>query len=110
MDDRNLYGKAIDPDKRGRHATFDSAVDAALAGILTEHDPFFDSLVDAWEGLFPGLPARPGRLENGCVYLYVDNAPTSFAVRPRLKAVAARLAQLPNAPKRLALRLEIHAR
>jgi len=109
MDDRNLYGKAVGLNERGRHATAASAFDAALKDLLTERNPFFDSLADCWKALFPTLPAWPGRYEDGKIFVYVKNAPTSFAVRPKLRTIAAKLAQLPGAPKRIDLRLEIHA-
>lgn len=99
----------IAPESRGRHGTLSSALDAAFKDLVAEHDPFFDSLVDNWSRLFPSLPAVPGRFEDGKIFVYVRNAPTSFAVRPRLRAIAARLARLPGAPKRIDLRLEIHA-
>ncbi|MBR2838504.1 MAG: hypothetical protein IKE55_06965 [Kiritimatiellae bacterium] len=101
--------KPIAPDQRGRHETLRSALDAAFKDLMTERNEFFDSLVDNWSRLFPSLPAVPGRYEDGKIFVYVRNAPTSFAVRPRLRAVAARLARLPGAPKRIDLRLEIHA-
>ena len=101
--------KPVDPDKRGRHKTVASAFEAAFKDLTTEKDPFFDSLVDNWKALYPTLPARPGRSEDGKIFIYVKNAPTSFVVRPKLRAIAARLAQLPGAPKKIDLRLEIHA-
>ena len=110
MEDRNLYGKAIDPHLRGRHKTFGSAVGAAFASMIVEKNEFFDSLVDNWRRLFPDQPARPGRYEDGKIFIYVKNAATSFMVRPRLRAVAGRLSQLPGAPRRIDLRLEIHSR
>ena len=109
FDDRNLYGKAIAPEKRGRHDSFPSALSAAMTDLTTEHNPFFDSLADVWPRLFPGLAARPGRYEDGKIFLYVRSASAAFMVRPRLRAVAARLASMPGAPKQVDLRLEIHA-
>lgn len=109
MEDRNLYGRAIEPEKRGRHETFGAAVGAALVDLTTEKNPFFDSLVDNWGSLFPGSAAKPGRYEDGKIFLYVRSAPASFAVRPKLRAMAARLAKLPGAPAKINLRLEIHA-
>lgn len=109
MDDRNLYGRAVGLNMRGRHKTVASAFDAALKDLLTERNPFFDSLADNWRVLFPDLPARPGRYEDGKIFIYVKNAPLSFAVRPKLRAIAARLAKLPGAPGKIDLRLEIHA-
>ena len=109
MDDRNLYGKAVGLNLRGRHRTVASAFDAALKDLLTERNPFFDSLADNWRELFPDLPAWPGRYEDGKIFVYVKNAPTSFVVRPKLRAIAARRAKRPGAPGRIDLRLEIHA-
>ena len=100
--------KPLDPDKRGRHKTTRSAFEAAFRDLTTEKNAFFDSLVDNWQRLFPGLPARPGRYEDGKIFVYVKNAPTAFLVRPRLRAIAAKLAALPGAPKRIDLRLEQH--
>lgn len=101
--------KPLAPDQRGRHASLSSALDAAFKDLVTERNAFFDSLADNWGRLFPSLPAVPGRYEDGKIFVYVRNAPTAFTVRPRLRSVAARLAQLPGAPKRIDLRLEIHA-
>ena len=109
MEDRNLYGRAVDPDRRGRHKTFRSALDAALADLVVERNDFFDKLSRSWKSLFPDQPARPGRYEDGKIFLYVRNAPTLFLMRPRLPAIRRRLAELPGAPSRIELRLEAHA-
>ena len=101
--------KPLAPDQRGRHANLSSALDAAFKDLVTERNAFFDSLVDNWSRLFPSLPAVPGRYEDGKIFVYVRNAATSYMVRPRLRTIAARLARLPGAPKRINLRLEIHA-
>ena len=105
----NVWGRAIGVDERGRHATTASAIDAALKDLLTEKNAFFDSLCDNWRRLFPTLPAKPGRYEDGKIFIYVANAPTSYTVRPRLRAIAAALARLPGAPKKIDLKLEIHS-
>lgn len=99
-----------DPEKRGRHRTFLSAVESAVGDLVTERSDFYDSLCDNWKALFPTLPARPGRLSDGVIFIYVRNAPTSFVVRPKLRQIKAKLLTLPGAPKTLDLRLEIHAR
>lgn len=109
MNDRNLYGKAIDVDKRGRHPSFSSSIDAVLSGMLTEKDAFFDTLAEKWQSLFPALPVKPGRFENGCIVLYVRSAPLLFSMRPKLKTVERTLAALPGAPKKIRLRLEVHS-
>ena len=98
-----------DPDKRGRHRTVVTAFDAALKDLLTERNPFFDSLVAKWPELFPGLKMFPGRCDGSTIYLYVRTASLSFLMRPRLPAIRAKVAAMPGAPKRLSLRLEIHA-
>ena len=108
MEDNNLYGKAYGLDKRGRHPTTASAFEAAFRDLTTEKNDFFDSLCDNWKRLFPNLPARPGRYEDGKIFVYVKNAPTAFLVRPKLRAIAAKLATLPGAPKKIDLRLEQH--
>ena len=100
--------KPISPELRGRHKTAASAFEAAFRALSVERNDFFDSLVDNWKALFPDLPARPGRAENGRIYVYVRNAPTSYVVRPRLREIAAKLATLPGAPEKIDLRLEIH--
>ena len=99
----------LDPEKRGRHETFGAAIDAAFADLLTQRNPFFDTLADRWPALFPNLPVRPGRYEDGKIFLYVKNAPTNFAMRGKLPLIRRTLAALPDAPKKLDLRLEIHA-
>ena len=104
----NVWGTAIDPDKRGRHATFGSAVRAAYADLIVERNAFFDTLADNWKRLFPNSPAHPGRYEDGKIFLYVRSASALFLMRPRLPAVRRALAQLPGAPKKIDLRLEIH--
>ena len=43
------------------------------------------------------------------LYVYVRNAPTLFMMRPKLRRIQAKLAALPNAPKKIDLCLEIHA-
>ena len=86
--------KPVSPERRGRHRTFVSALDAACADLMTERTDFFDSLADVWSSLFPGLAAKPGRYEDGKIFLYVKSAPASFGVRPKLRAIAARLAKL----------------
>ena len=107
MDDRNLYGKATGLEERGRYSTFGKALDAAVADLMTEKNEFFDSLADKWAELYPGLRARPGRYEDGVVYIYVPSAPQLFAVRPRLRSIKAKLASLPGAPAKLDVRLEV---
>lgn len=101
--------KPLAPFERGRYATFDSALDAACQDLRTEKNEFFDSLVDNWRKLFPKEPAKPGRYEDGKIFIYVKNAPTLYMMRPRLPAIKRKLEELPGAPKKIELRLEAHA-
>lgn len=97
-----------EPQNRGRHSTFGSAVSASLKILTYVPDAFFDSIVDKWQELFPALPAKPGRKEGNKLFLYVKSAPVLFSTRPRLAAVKRALAALPGAPRRLEVYLEIH--
>jgi len=106
---QNVWGKAIDPDKRGRHKTFSSAVAASLKTLRTEHDPFFDSVCLNWKRLFPDQPAHPGAWHDGWIVLYVSKSTTLYLMRPRLAMIKRKLATLPGAPRIINLRLEIHA-
>lgn len=99
--------RPLSPELRGRHVSFASAVDAAFGDLMTEKNEFFDSLVDRWKALFPDIPAKPGRYEDGKIFLYVPNAAVNFMMRPRLALIKRALAALPGAPKRIDLRLEI---
>ena len=104
------HWRPIAPDQRGKHKTLSSALDAAFKALTVEHNDFFDSLCDNWAKIFPDMPAKPGRYEDGKIFIYVRSAAVSFMVRPKLRTIAGRLAQLPGAPKRIDLRLEIHSR
>jgi len=100
--------KPLEPENRCRHATFAKAAAAAMKDLLTAREPFFDSLADEWKRRFPSLPVRPGRYEDGMIFLYAPNAPSLFAMRPRLPSIKKALAALPGAPRKIELRLEIH--
>lgn len=99
--------KPIEPETRHRHKTFESAAKAALDSLMVAHHPFMDIVADAWPQMFPKMPARPGRFEDGKIFLYVPNAPLLFSLRPKLAEIRRRLAELPNAPKNVDVKLEI---
>ena len=101
--------KPIDPQMRGRHENFSSALDAAFADLTTERNGFFDTLPDLWPEVFPSLPVRPGRYENGKIVLYVKNPPTLYSVRMKLGMIRAKLAALPGAPEKIDVKLEVHS-
>ena len=104
----NVYGKAYGVNERGHHATFSSALEKSLKDLLTVHDSFYDSLADQWSRIFPKLPARPGKFEDGVIFLYVKTAALSFMVRPKLRQIEKKLAELPGAPKKVQVKLLIH--
>lgn len=109
---RLIPGLPVDADAvelRNPVPRLDAAIDAMMAQLGCERNPFFDAVCEKWESLFPGLPARPGRYEDRCLYLFVPSAAVNFAVRPKLPAVKRELAKLEGAPKRLTVRLEIRA-
>lgn len=101
--------RPLAPNERGRHATFNKALEAAIHDLTTERNDFFDSLCDNWVRIFPDLPAKPGKYVDGKIFIFVRNASTSFMIRPKLRKIAAQLSRLPGAPKHIDLRLEIHA-
>lgn len=97
----------ISPEKRGKYPDFPTAVDAVSKELLAERDSFFDNVASIWNGLFPDIPARPGKFEDGILFLYVNNAATNFMVRPMLPAIRKKIEALPGAPKKINMRLEI---
>lgn len=109
MEGRNLYGRATGLDQRGKHGSFTSALEAAFASLIKEKNPFFDRVSECWARLFPNLPARPGRSDMGVIVLYVKSAGILFMMKSHLPRIKKALGELPGAPKRLTLRLEIHS-
>ena len=97
------------PHLRGRHETFNSALEAAFRDLTTERNDFFDSIADEWKRLFPNMPAHPGRYEDGNIVLYVKNPPTLYMMRMKLGVIRKALAALPGAPRVINLRLEVHS-
>ena len=90
---------------------FDAALESFSKEIFKTENQFFDDVREHWGTLFPGCPARPGRwAAPNRLILYVATAGQSFAMRPRLPAIARRLKSLPNAPKeRFSVIVQIHA-
>ena len=84
-----------------------------LLGTLVQelthvHEPFFDTVCDHWPRLFPGFPAKPGRYQDGRLFLYVRTSGQVFSLRAKLPKVKRALTALPGAPKRFSVHLEIH--
>ena len=114
--DRVTPGLPVDGDPvetRVPTPTVGTLMDGILGDLLAEKSVFFDSVCAQWDTLFPDIPARPGRYQDGRLFLYVRTAGRLFALRPKLPKIKKALLPLraadPNAPKRFTLHLEIHS-
>ena len=85
-----------------------SLMDNLLAELLIEKSPFFDQVCDRWATMFPDCVAKPGRWQDGKLFLYVRTAGQLFGLRSKLPRIKKTLATLPTAPKRFTVHLEIH--
>ena len=109
--DRLLPGLPVDgdaPELRRRTPRVGACLGALVAELTYVREPFFDAVCDAWPRLCPDLPARPGRYQEGRLFLYVRTSGQIFSLRAKLPQVKRRLAALPGAPKRFSVHLEIH--
>jgi hypothetical protein len=82
-------------------------MDGLLATLLVEKSPFFDQVCEQWPTLFPDSVAKPGRWQDGRLFLYVRTSGQLFGMRPKLTKIKKALAALPTAPKRFSVHLEI---
>ena len=82
-------------------------MDGLLATLLVEKSPFFDQVCEQWPKLFPDSVAKPGRWQDGRLFLYVRTSGQLFGMRPKLTKIKKALATLPTAPKRFSVHLEI---
>ena len=83
-------------------------MDDLLASMLVEKSPFFDQVCEKWMELFPDYVAKPGRWQDGRLFLYVRTSGQLFGMRTKLPKMKRLLAALPTAPKRFSVNLEIH--
>ena len=83
-------------------------MDGLLANLLIEKGPFFDQVCEQWPTLFPDCVAKPGRWQDGRLFLYVRTSGQLFGLRTKLPKIKKALATLPTAPKRFSVNLEIH--
>ena len=84
-------------------------MDGLLASMLIEKSPFFDEVCEKWMDLFPDSAAKPGRWQDGGLFLYVRTSGQLFGMRTKLPKIKKALAALPTAPRRFSVNLEIHA-
>ncbi len=112
LDANCIPGLPVDGDPRELRtpiSAFDGVLEGVLAELVTVRSPFFEALRAQWKTLFPDLPAVPGRFEDGKLFLYVRTSGRLFALRPKLTKIKRALEQLPEAPKKFTVHLEIHA-
>ena len=83
-------------------------MDDLLASMLVEKSPFFDQVCEKWMELFPDCVAKPGRWQDGRLFLYVRTSGQLFGMRTKLPKMKRLLAALPTAPKRFSVNPEIH--
>ena len=86
-----------------------SVLDAIVDSLVAVREPFFDVVCENWTRLFPDVPARPGRMREGRLFLYVRTSGILFTLRPKLAAMKRKILALPGAPaaRRLSLHLEV---
>lgn len=112
MDAELTPGLPIDgdaPSGRVKVRTAGSLMQQIVDGLLVEKSPFFDEICAKWNEMFPDSIARPGRFQNGRVFLYVRTSGQLFALRSSLREFRRKLSALASAPKRFSVHLEIHA-
>ena len=84
-----------------------SLMDGLLANLLIEKSPFFDEVCEKWTEMFPDCAAKPGRWQDGRLFLYVRTSGQLFGLRSKLAKIKKALATLATAPKRFTVHLEI---
>lgn len=89
-------------------------MDSLVEELSKDRSEFFDEAVQLWSQLFPDMKAKPGKWVSGAspksggkLFLHVASAPALFALRSKLPSIKRRLSELPTAPSRFTLHLEI---
>ena len=111
LESRTTPGLPVDGDTvetRVPMPSMGNLMDGILAKLLVEKSPFFDEVCENWPALFPDCIAKPGRWQDGRLFLYVRTSGQLFGMRTKLPKMKKLLATLPTAPKRFSLNLEIH--
>ena len=78
-----------------------------LLAHLVEERTLLHQVCEQWPTLFPDIVAKPGRWQDGRLFLYVRTSGQLFGMRPKLTKIKKALAALPTAPKRFSVHLEI---
>lgn len=109
--DRLLPGLPVDADAletRVPTPRVGTLLGAIVEKLVTVREPFFDTICAKWREVCPDFPARPGRFQDGRLFLYVRSSSQVFSLRPRLPKVRKALMGLAGAPKRFTVHLEVH--
>jgi len=109
--DRLIPGLPVDADvleTRVPTPRVGTLMDDLVARLTDVREPFFDTVCDNWMRLCPDFPARPGRLREGRLFLYVRTSGQVFSLRSKLPKIRKLILGLPGAPKRLTVHLEVH--
>jgi hypothetical protein len=107
---RFIPGLPVDADAkefRRKIGSVGSCIDRLVEGLLKEQNPFFDEIMEKWDGLFPDLPAKPKEWSDGKLILHVPTSGQLFSMRAKLPAIRKALSAFPSAPKRWTIHLKI---
>ena len=84
-----------------------SLAERELAAALNAGNPFLDTLRESWTRLFPGVPLRPDRIDGTKIFLCAATAVQLYSARRHLPEIRRRLKELPGAPRKFTLHLEL---
>ena len=108
---RAVPGLPIDgdpPETRARIPAVGEAFQSVLRAIeACASSSFADAVSGRWNEIFPGIRARPSRMAGNILFLAVRSSPALFALRPRLPGIRKKLAEFPDAPQGLDVKLEV---
>ena len=108
---RAVHGLPVDgdpPETRTPIPAVGSLMHKALAALDVRRDSGFAArAADAWDRLFPGLGARPSRMDGDMLFLAAGSSAALFMLRPRLPEIRRRLSELPGAPRGLQVKIEV---
>lgn len=107
---RFIPGLPVDSDAkefRRKMGSVGACLDGLVANLLKEQSPFFDEVVEKWEGLFPDIPATPKEWVDGKLILHVPTSGQLFSVRAKLASIRKVLQTFATVPKKWTIHLKI---
>lgn len=72
------------PETRQEPEPFSALIEKTLKALKIDDSPWLDELAGAWTRIMPPevvKSARPGKWDNGTLYVYVDSSPHLFELR-----------------------------